>query len=200
MAKRPAAGRVKRRLALDIGTTPATRFYRTALAHTLRRLAADPRWRTYLAVTPDIALSEACWPLLPNLMRIPQGPGDLGARMQALFDRLPPGPVVVIGSDIPAVRPAHIAESFKLLGNADAVFAPAEDGGYWLVGQRRCPKVCAPFEGVPWSSAGALAATLANLRGRRVAFAATLNDVDTGEDYARERRVAERLLPPTSSP
>jgi len=193
MAKRPAAGRVKRRLARDIGVSAATRFYRASLEHTVRRLAADPRWRTYLAVTPDAALKEACWPRVPNFTRIPQGPGDLGRRMQSLFDRLPPGPVIVIGSDIPAVRPAHIAEGFKLLGDADAVFGPAEDGGYWLVGQRRCPKGLAPFADVPWSSTGALAATLANLRGQRVAFAATLSDVDTGEDYARERHNAMML-------
>jgi len=193
MAKRPAAGAVKRRLARDIGTTAATRFYRTALAHTVRRLAADPRWRTYLAVTPDAALAEACWPLLRDVARIPQGPGDLGQRMQALFAVMPPGPVVVIGSDIPAVRLAHIAQSFKLLGEADAVFGPAEDGGYWLVGQKRCPGRLAPFTNIPWLTDGALAATLANLRGRSIAFAATLGDVDTGEDYVRQRHNAERL-------
>ena len=187
MAKRPQAGAVKRRLARDIGVGLATRFYRNALARTVQRLAADPRWRTYLAVTPDAALTEACWPRVANLTLIPQGRGDLGQRMQSLFDRLPPGPVVVVGSDIPAVRPAHIAQSFKLLGAADAVFGPAEDGGYWLAGQKRCPKGLAPFANVPWSTDDALAATLANLRGRSVAFAATLSDVDTGEDYARER-------------
>jgi uncharacterized protein len=195
MAKRPVAGAVKRRLARDIGSTAATRFYRTALAHTLLRLSSDPRWRIYLAVSPDAALADACWLSPRSIPRITQGHGDLGARMQALFDRLPPGPVVVIGSDIPAVRPIHIAQAFKLLGRADAVFGPAEDGGYWLVGKKKSPRRLVPFRGVPWSTERALAATVANLRGRRVAFASTLADVDRGEDYARERHSAERLFP-----
>ncbi|MHA1517585.1 MAG: TIGR04282 family arsenosugar biosynthesis glycosyltransferase [Alphaproteobacteria bacterium] len=193
MAKRPVAGGVKRRLARDIGTTAATRFYRTALTHTLLRLSGDLRWRTYLAVTPDTAFRDACWPSPPRLVRIAQGHGDLGARMQGLFDALPPGPVVVIGSDIPAVRPDYIAKSFELLGRADAVFGPAEDGGYWLVGMRRVPRRLSPFEGVPWSTDRALTATIANLRGQRVAFAPALSDVDMEKDYARQRRSAERL-------
>jgi uncharacterized protein len=195
MAKRPVAGAVKRRLARDIGSTAATRLYRTALAHTLLRLSSDPRWRTYLAVSPDAALAEACWPSPTSIPRIAQGHGDLGARMQALFDRLPPGPIVVIGSDIPAVRPSHIAQAFKLLGRADVVFGPAKDGGYWLVGKKKSPRRLAPFRGVPWSTERALAATVANLRGQSIAFASTLADVDTGEDYARERHNAERLCP-----
>ena len=83
------------------------------------------------------------------------------------------------GSDIPAMRPAHIAQAFKLLGSADAVFGRAPDGGYWLVGLRRVPRVLKPFADVRWSGPNTLADTLANLAGKRVAFAATLSDVDT---------------------
>lgn len=195
MAKRPVAGAVKRRLGKGIGAAAAVRFYRTTLAHTLLRLAADPRWRTYLAVTPDASLVGSCWPPHPPVPRLPQGNGDLGARMQNLFDMLPPGPVVIVGSDIPAIRPAHIARAFRLLGRADAVFGPAQDGGYWLVGLKRRPRRIAPFKGVPWSTERTLDATLANLRGRIVAFSSTLNDVDTPQDYKHEGAHAERLFP-----
>lgn len=194
MARRPAAGAVKRRLACGIGAVAAVRFYRAALAHTMMRLAADPRWRTYLAITPDAAMAEPCWPSRRQVTRIPQGNGDLGARMQRLFDRMPPGPVVIVGSDIPAIRPAHIASAFKRLGHADAVFGPAKDGGYWLVGLKRLPRGLAPFKGVPWSTEQALAATLENSSGRRLAFVSTLGDVDCEADYRRERRCAERLI------
>jgi rSAM/selenodomain-associated transferase 1 len=188
MAKRPIAGAVKRRLARGIGSAGAIRFYRTTLAQTLLRLGADPRWRTYLAVTPDAALAETCWPSHPLVTRVPQGHGDLGARMQTLFDSMPPGPVVIVGSDIPAIRACHIARAFRLLGRADAVFGPAQDGGYWLVGMKRSPRRLAPFDNVPWSTEQTLAATLANLHGRTVAFCSTLSDVDTAQDYRRERR------------
>jgi uncharacterized protein len=195
MAKRPVAGAVKRRLAQGIGTVAALRFYRTTLSHTLLRLGADPRWRTYLAVTPDTSLADPCWPPRPRVVRLPQGHGDLGSRMQALFDSLPPGPAIIVGSDIPAIRPGHIARAFQLLGRADAVFGPAQDGGYWLVGLKRCPRRLVPFGNVPWSSEQALAGTLANLRGRIVGFVSALSDVDTPQDYKLERAHAERLSP-----
>jgi len=194
MAKQPRAGAVKRRLARGIGAVAATRFYRATLRHTLMRLAADARWRTYLAVAPDAALSETCWPSWPRVPRIAQAQGDLGARMQALFDGMAPGPVILVGSDIPGISPAHIAEAFRLLGQADAVFGSARDGGYWLVGFKRSPGRLAPFHDVPWSTDRALAATCANLKGRRIAFAATLGDVDTAEDLERQRGVVERLV------
>jgi len=194
MAKAPVAGSVKRRLARDIGEVAAIRFYRSTLARTVLSLGNDPRWRTYLAVTPDTALTAPYWPPSRNVARIAQGDGDLGQRMQALFERMPPGPVIIVGSDIPAMRPCHIASAFKLLGRSDAVFGPAHDGGYWLVGLKRSPRCLQPFRGVPWSTEAALAATLANLRGKIVAFAPQLSDVDTKEDYRRERKSAARLI------
>jgi hypothetical protein len=196
MAKSPGIGRAKRRLAASIGAIPATRFYRACLAHTLMRLGRNPRWRTLLAVSPDSDVGAPFWPR--RIERLPQGHGDLGARMQRLIRRLPPGPAIIVGSDIPAVRASDIARAFRLLGNADAVFGRAPDGGYWLVGLRRAPHLLAPFAGVRWSSEHALADTLANLKGSRVAFAATLSDVDTEEDYRRLRRDWERLLPPAA--
>lgn len=198
MAKYPVAGRVKQRLARGIGDVAATRFYRSTLAHTVLSLGADPRWRTYLAVSPDTTVDAPCWPSSGNVARILQGAGDLGARMQSLFDGLPPGPVVIVGSDIPAIRPAHIIRAFKLLAGSDAVFGPAPDGGYWLVGLKRSPRRLAPFAGVAWSTENTLAATLANLRGRAIAFAPTLSDVDTKEDYRREGTSGERLVPRTA--
>jgi uncharacterized protein len=195
MAKAPIAGSVKRRLARDIGEAAALRFYRATLFRTLRSLGADPRWRTYLAVTPDTARTAAYWPPPANIARIAQGAGDLGARMQTLFDSMPPGPVVIVGSDIPAIRPAHIARAFALLGRADAVFGPAKDGGYWLVGLKRSPARLAPFAHVPWSTDAALAATAANLRGKKVAYAHALSDVDNADSYRRERAAAMRLVP-----
>jgi len=197
MAKRPVAGRVKRRLACEIGDVATLRFYRTTLANTVQRLGADPRWRTYLSVTPDSAVAEPCWPVSRNLARIAQGRGDLGQRMQNLFDSLLPGPAVIVGSDIPAIRPAHIACAFNLLGRADIVFGPAQDGGYWLVGLKRSPRRLVPFEDVPWSTKDALATTAANVHGRIVLFAPRLSDVDTMQDYLRERKSSERFcLPP----
>jgi uncharacterized protein len=197
MAKSPRAGRVKRRLARSIGVTAATSFARICFAHTLLRLSASPRWRTVLAITPGIELTAALRVALPGrIERMPQGGGDLGRRMQRIFQRLPPGPAIIVGSDIPAIGATEIACAFRLLGDADAVLGPAGDGGYWLIGLRRSPRLLAPFAGVRWSSAHALADTLGNLDGRRVALAATLGDVDEEEAHRRLRGQWQRLIPP----
>jgi rSAM/selenodomain-associated transferase 1 len=194
MAKSPQLGRVKRRLGRDIGDVAATRFYRSCLSHAVMRLARDPRWRTMLAVDPGRAFAQNAWPARSNVTLLPQGDGDLGRRMQRLFALLPPGPAIIVGSDIPAIRPDHIAEAFKLLGQADAVLGPALDGGYWLVGLKARPRLLRPFAGVRWSTPYALADTVANLDGKRVAFAATLCDVDTRQTYLAQNVLAGRLV------
>lgn len=194
MAKSPVLGRVKQRLGREIGAVAALRFYRGALSHIALRLARDSRWCTILAVAPDRDIKERFWPARMRIARLPQGEGGLGERMQRLFKRLPPGPVIVVGSDIPSLSPHHVWAAFKLLGRTDAVLGPAPDGGYWLIGLKRTPRVLTPFTAVRWSGPHALADTLANLDGRRVALTATLSDVDTEADLNRERAFAERLV------
>jgi uncharacterized protein len=180
---------VKSRLAAGIGALAALRFYRETSTRLLRALARDRRWRLELWVTPDRA-ARARWPVAAP--RRGQGGGDLGRRMARVFALLPPGPAVIVGSDIPALRPAHILAAFRALDRAEAAFGPAADGGYWLVGLRRRPRVPrALFEGVRWSSPQALADTLAGLpRGMSVALLETLADVDDAADYARWRRLS----------
>jgi rSAM/selenodomain-associated transferase 1 len=194
MVKSPVMGRVKRRLGRDIGHVAATSFYRNCLSHTVLRLAQDRRWRTVLAVDPDRAVAERVWPCRGRIARVPQGRGDLGRRMQRLFALLPPGPAIIVGSDIPAIRPKHIAKAFELLGHADVVLGPALDGGYWLIGLKRNQRVLRPFGGVRWSTPYALADTVANLDGKRVAFAAMLSDVDMAQAYRAQNVLAGRLV------
>ena len=195
IAKAPVAGRAKSRLARQIGVAQATRFARQSAAALLGRVSRDPRWRTIVAVTPDAATATGrFWPR--GIARLPQGGGDLGQRMQRLMDRLPPGPVVIVGTDVPGIRPAHIAAAFRALGRHDAVFGPAADGGYWLVGLRRRPHVLQAFAKVRWSTSHALADTLANFEGRTVAFVATLADVDDASGFAGTAGTfARRVLP-----
>lgn len=196
MAKEPRAGSVKTRLARDIGTVQATSFYRHSLANLLRRLARDPRWHTIMAVTPDTAaralaksFSVAC---------VGQGAGDLGCRMQRLFDHLPPGPVIIIGTDIPQIAPEIIAEAFHRLRGHDAVMGPSDDGGYWLIGEARLPKPLKIFQNVRWSSKHTRDDTLENLRGKSVAKLQILRDVDEGADYHLLKSFASRRVPPHS--
>jgi len=187
MARRPQLGTAKRRLAADIGPLAAQRFYRDATAALLRRLTPDPRWRSWLAVTPDGAARAGCLPWSYSGRIVGQGRGDLGARMGRLLRDLPPGPLVIVGSDIPDIAATHIWAAFRALGRHDWVFGPATDGGYWLVGARRRPRLLPAFTGVRWSSADALADSLANLKGQRVALLESLADIDCGSDLAAWR-------------
>jgi rSAM/selenodomain-associated transferase 1 len=182
-ARAPRLGTVKRRLAAEIGARAALDFHCSTLLALLRGLTADRRFRTVLAITPD----RARFPLPVRIPRIAQGTGDLGARMHRAAAHVPHGRVVIIGCDIPDARPADVLAAFRALGRADAVFGPAEDGGYWLVGfsPRRPAR---PFAAVRWSTAHALADTLANFRPRRVTFLRTLRDVDTAQDLDTLRR------------
>ncbi len=189
-AKAPLLGQVKRRLAGGIGTVAALHFYRSTLTELIRRLGRDRRWKCWLAITPDrMARPGLSWGR--GLPVLPQGAGDLGARMARVPRRLPSGPAIIIGSDIPAIESAHVARAFVLLKGHDAVFGPAADGGYWLVGlhNRRLP--FGLYGGVRWSTADALADTLASLPSRwRIARCDTLHDIDDADDLAawRERK------------
>jgi uncharacterized protein len=188
----PRLGRVKSRLAAGIGALAALRFYRLATAQLLRRVARNRRWRSHVWITPDRAARRPPWRAAAKWRG--QGGGDLGRRMARVFRTLPPGPAVIIGSDIPAIRPAHIAAAFRALGRHEAVFGPATDGGYWLVGLRRRPRVPRRlFEGVRWSSEHALADTRAGLpREMSVALLEVLEDVDDAGAYARWQESVSR--------
>ena len=185
----PQLGSGKRRLARDIGDVATVRFERMMLDFLLRRLARDRRWRLRIAVTPDAACRQARhW--RRGVETEAQGGGDLGIRMRRALIACPQGPVVLVGGDIPALGARHIAAAFRLLGANDLVFGPAEDGGFWLVGARRRPRLPLLFERVRWSGPYALADTLARLPRRvSVGFVDRLEDVDDGEAY---RRLAPR--------
>lgn len=185
-ARTPRRGAVKRRLAAAVGAAAALRFHRLTLEALARRLARDRRWRTVLAVTSG----PYRWPRF--VPRVRQTGGDLGVRMARAISAMPRGPVLLVGSDIPGIRPAHIARAFRALAWRDVVFGPACDGGYWLVGVRGRQHLNHLFDGVRWSTAHALADTLANLAPVRThALADTLSDVDDGAAW-RRRDVSRR--------
>ena len=180
MLREAKLGAVKTRLGADIGPARATAFYRRMAAETVRRLAADRRWRVVLAVTPDGARG----PRSRRLRRIGQGRGDIGRRMDRALARAPM-PAVLVGSDIPGLRPRHIARAFRRLCAARAVFGPADDGGFWLVGVRQRRQL---FAGpVRWSHAETLADALAQLP-VPAALADRLADVDDGAAWAAYTR------------
>lgn len=181
MVKEPRAGRVKTRLGKDIGMVPAVWWYRHQVKSLIKRLQ-DPRWALHLAITPDIAaLNSRFWPA--HISRLGQGRGNLGQRMTNLLRHRPPGPVCIIGSDIPSISKKNINQSFKTLSESEWVFGPALDGGFWLVGAKRISALPpALFEGVRWSTHTTLNDSLPSALSNRIAFVDWLSDIDTGAD------------------
>lgn len=181
MVKEPRPGRVKTRLGQDIGLTNSTWWFRHQTQALLRRIE-DPRWDTVLAVAPDReGLNSRVWPA--HLTRVAQGRGDLGQRMSRILRGLSNGPLCIIGADIPGITRPCIAEAFKALGNHEAVFGPAPDGGYWLIGMKRArPPRADILTNVRWSSKYALADSAHSLGNVSIANVATLRDVDTADD------------------
>lgn len=192
MVKEPVAGRVKTRLARDIGIVAATFFYRHTVMAVLRRVV-DPRcWESYLAVAPSTAVASRSWQT--SAPRLAQTRGDLGQRMHHIMSVLPPGPTIIIGTDIPGIQQRHIAQAFARLRGSDAVFGPAEDGGYWLVGLTRRPRLVRVFDNVRWSTAHALTDTVANLYPLTTRFVSRLSDVDRKTDHSGQHEQAGRVI------
>lgn len=183
MLKEPRAGTVKTRLGRDIGMTNSAWWFRHQSAKLLRALK-DPRWDLRLCVTE---LDSRIWPA--HLPRDQQSGGDLGQRMRSAFEQTPPGPMIIIGSDIPYITPHLIASAFEILGHKDSVFGPAPDGGYWLIGFRRGPRPLPThlFQNTRWSSEHALSDTLATLGDASVGYVDELQDVDTLADLRKIR-------------
>ncbi len=183
-ARSPEYGRVKTRLAREVGALEAWRFYRTATLRLLRRLEGEPTWRVWLAQT---GAPRRGWPGRRHSFL--QGRGSLSVRMERCLRALPPGDAVLLGSDIPGVARRHIRRAFAGLTHAPLVFGPAQDGGFWLVGVRRSPNLPKPLfpPGVRWSSPDTLGDVL---QGLRVPYrlADMLGDVDCAADLRRVQR------------
>ena len=179
-ARRPQLGVGKRRLARTIGNVEALRFTRSSLHGLMRRLGSDPRWSLWVAATPD---RPTDW--VGGVRHVAQGEGSLGERLTRVVEGLPPGPVVIVGTDLPTISCRDVARAFASLDRHAAVLGPATDGGYWLIGLRRRPRALMPFKNVRWSTAHALDDTIAALNGASHALLDLREDIDDGEAMRR---------------
>jgi rSAM/selenodomain-associated transferase 1 len=194
-AREPRPGRVKTRLARVTGGATAVAVYRALLEYTIESARAA-------GIAVLVSLADEPTPAWAAGLKVPfdvQSGRDLGARLAECFERRFSNGAeraVIIGSDNARLQPDHIRSAFAALGEDPVVLGPAEDGGYWLLGQR-APGVDL-FTGVPWSSPETLEATRAHLKklGVRWKELETLPDIDTAEDLRRainDPRVAEHL-------
>lgn len=187
-AKAPMPGYAKTRLIPALGAEGAAALQATMIRRTVETACAADLARVCLWCTPDpshAVFSELAQTYGISLQR--QFPGGLGARMLAAFRAQPAHrPLLLIGTDGPALRPDHLLACARSLQQGDdASFLPTEDGGYLLVGLRRA--VPALFAGIAWSTPSVMAQTRRRLTTARLRWSEpdVLWDVDTPEDLKR---------------
>ena len=187
-AKAPVAGEVKTRLASLLGPEGAAALHaglvdRALTTATSSRMGDVELWCAPDATHPFFAECARRF----NVALRTQPPGELGARMAAAFQRAHGAsrPLVVIGSDCPALTSDDLRAAAVALQTHDAAVAPAEDGGYVLIGLAR--PVPGLFDGIAWGGAEVMQATRVRLEAARARWKElrTLWDVDRPEDYAR---------------
>jgi len=182
--RNPVLGKVKTRLAAEVGGTKALELYLRLLQHTFD-VTADIPVDKYIYYSDFIPESDM-WKSSGYIQRIQTGT-DLGGRMSNAIKEVlvHHARVVLIGSDCGELDAKTMAAAFESLNSVDVVIGPAVDGGYYLIGcKTSCPKL---FEGISWSTQEVFHQTRAQLLELRLNFKVlkTKTDIDTLEDANR---------------
>ncbi|MEB3302055.1 MAG: TIGR04282 family arsenosugar biosynthesis glycosyltransferase [Cyanobacteriota bacterium] len=205
MARWPAPGRCKRRLAASIGISRAAAVQARLLLHGLAAAqqaasegrAAGQAIEVVLAVSGVGPQAGRRWGRALAVQRlVHQGEGSLGLRLQRQVTRARREGIqrlVVVGSDLPQLCSDDLLSAFAALRSAEVVVGPACDGGYWLIGLRPTTPSCRLFAGarhpIPWGSERVLASTLAAAAavGIQPVLLAERRDLDHALDLAAWR-------------
>jgi rSAM/selenodomain-associated transferase 1 len=178
-AKPPEAGRVKTRLIPELGEQRAAELAEAFLQDTVSLVRECPWARCAIAATEhferDYFRRDEVWL---------QGEGDLGMRLERIFRRgLQQFEMVfALGADSPGLHPGYLARAREELIHADAVLGGAHDGGFYLLGMKKCPEGI--LDEIQWSHSQTYAETVARLhrQGLKTASIDRWFDIDTPED------------------
>ena len=185
-AKAPQPGAVKTRLIPALGAQAAADLARRMLLHTLEQAKAAGVGVVELCMSPAPGAPAWAGVDLPDgIERSDQGAGDVGQRMARAVDRVTTTlgqPVLLMGTDCPALSAQHIAQAAAALAQHDAVIIPVADGGYVLIGLHApCPEV---FTDMAWSTDTVASETLQRMaaQGLKVWTGPLLHDIDEPVD------------------
>lgn len=152
-AKAPVAGFAKTRLARVIGDEAAAKLAARMLTETVAQAVAADVGPVEICCAPDTSHAQFTIEQTRHKLDLTsQSEGNLGERMSRAFDRTlkTQQRVIIIGTDAPDLQAAALQQAANALTSHGAVFAPAYDGGYVMVGlSRAMPSL---FEGIAWST------------------------------------------------
>lgn len=188
LVKFPEPGRVKTRLASEIGPEEAAGVYRLIVERTMKNTRpSGSEYERVLFYAPSDRLDRfSIW--FPGERLLPQRGSDIGEIMaNTLADLFREGAekAVITGSDIPLLGTDVIRQAFYALEGTDIVIGPATDGGYYLIGMKSLHEGL--FRGIPWGTGTVFRETVSAAAKMHLSWKAvvTLPDVDTKEDLLR---------------
>ena len=183
--RNPELGKVKSRLAKDIGAIKALEIYKELLVHT-RDISIDLKVDKCVYYSEKIIKNDI-WDKEQYAKQIQKGK-DLGERMHnAFLEGFENGytNIVIIGSDIYDLEQKHLEEAFENLKSNTTVIGPSEDGGYYLLGMKKL--FSEVFQNKEWGTPSVLESTIQNLKIKgSINFLEKLNDIDVISDIKND--------------
>ena len=192
--KYPEPGRVKSRIASEIGAEKAAAVYSLMAETIIEKVSKTDVHETIIFFDP-VEREKEILEWLGNSVRSyeHQRGTTIGDKMShAFLSVFSSGAekAVLIGTDIPEITADTVRDAFTGLDETDVVLGPAEDGGYYLIGLRQPePRL---FSGINWSTNAVLAQTIARIEELRLEYyqLEKLRDIDTYNDIIEGEFVA----------
>ena len=175
-------GKVKSRLAKDLGEDKTLQVYKFLLQYT-RDISLACNCSHFVFYSSYVHVQDVFDDDV--FTKFVQEGEDLGERMMNAFKKvfdLGCKKVCIIGSDCYELQTEILNEAFEKLGTTDVVIGPASDGGYYLLGMKQIHNDL--FTGKDWGTSSVFDDTMDTITKAGLSFAelAVLNDIDTIED------------------
>jgi hypothetical protein len=188
--KYPEPGKVKTRIARELGAQSAADMYARMAKSVIENVSLPDTYGTVIYFDPPHRDKDVRnWLGTGNASYEPQSGGTIGERMSDAFERVFSSgaeKAVLIGTDIPEITAAAVSAAFSLLEETDVVIGPASDGGYYLLGLKSFEPSL--FRDIEWGTSLVLKHTLDLINEKNLSHKplAILKDVDTIDDVGPE--------------
>ena len=178
--KNPELGKVKTRLAKDLGDQKALQVFQILLEHS-QKITLDLEVDKQVWYSSKICHTDK-WDSLFYEKRLQKGK-DLGERMENAFRAgFDEGyeQIVIIGTDLYELTALDIQMAFQALDDHEYVIGPAKDGGYYLLGMKYLNSKL--FQNKRWSTSSVYKDSLADMGKDGIKTLRKQNDIDVLDD------------------